>query len=338
MRKKNADDAMTTSIFGYSTRSAMAEDKNLMETLAAVCDAFIPAMDAGFVQSMVADDSVALGYDSDESRAAALAEFCDRTASSAGVPEAVMNKLQMLPPDIIDKTLLLLRALGTTPGNLLITGYARPFHTLSPAEREAAMLGLAASSLSVLRKAYRAFKGLATSAYMNMPNNPSFKVVGYDGPQVENIAQEPYKHGYEMLSIDSDTTMDVDVVIIGSGCGGGVMAAELSTAGLKVLVVEKGNFVKSKDMSQVEGECFDEMYDRGGVLTTVAIRIIQYRKAYRNNILPYDLICLCGFEIISSLGGRGYHSTRRRDVRWWHGCQLVASLSVYLLIYFLLRN
>ena len=58
---------------------------------------------------------------------------------------------------------------------------------------------------------------------------------------------------------------DYDVVVVGSGAGGGVMASELAKAGVKVLVVEKGGYYRSDDFKRWrQGEAQAKLFDKRG--------------------------------------------------------------------------
>lgn len=49
-----------------------------------------------------------------------------------------------------------------------------------------------------------------------------------------------------------DTTVDTDVCVIGSGCGGASLACRLAEAGVRVVVVEQGGYWGSRDFDQRE--------------------------------------------------------------------------------------
>ncbi|XP_073002057.1 long-chain-alcohol oxidase FAO2-like [Typha latifolia] len=125
--------------------------------------------------------------------------------------------------------------------------------------------------------------------------NPSWRAIGYSLPNdeeepVSNETERPLDKGIIETMDQNDAsilqslkdkglrvTLDAkenlykiqcDVVIVGSGCGGGVTAAVLASSGLKVVVVEKGNYFTSKDYTSMEGPSLEQQYEGGGLLGT----------------------------------------------------------------------
>lgn len=54
-----------------------------------------------------------------------------------------------------------------------------------------------------------------------------------------------------------------DVIIVGSGCGGGVAAKRCAEAGMKTLVVEKGGWVPNSQLPLKEDAACRELYESG---------------------------------------------------------------------------
>lgn len=84
---------------------------------------------------------------------------------------------------------------------------------------------------------------------------------------------------YSGTAFNSHTTLEADVVIIGSGAGGGVSAEILSQAGFKVILVEAGYFKTSKDFTLEERDAYPNLYQYSATLKTTdkAINIYQGR-------------------------------------------------------------
>ena len=59
-----------------------------------------------------------------------------------------------------------------------------------------------------------------------------------------------------------------DVVVVGAGAGGSMIARELARAGRDVLVLEEGPDMPPRAMTQLEDEMVSVLYQRGGGWTS----------------------------------------------------------------------
>ncbi len=164
---------------------------------------------------------------------------------------------------------LLLRALGLPPVNLALGGRPGAFDRLAPDGRVAVMQGWANSRLQLRRAGFQALKRLVNVAYYAWPqadgSHPAWREAGYPGP-LPPIG--PVRPRLPELRIDGDTTLDCDVVICGSGAGGGVAAGVLAAAGRNVVVLEKGPNLGPADFTGAEGDMLGASYLDGGLLMT----------------------------------------------------------------------
>src|ERR1700678_2312634 len=65
---------------------------------------------------------------------------------------------------------------------------------------------------------------------------------------------------YDASTFDRDRAFDADVVIIGTGAGGGTTAEILTNAGLHVVLIEEGPLRSSRDFHMLEREAYPDLY------------------------------------------------------------------------------
>jgi choline dehydrogenase-like flavoprotein len=207
------------------------------ETLKRLCDTFVPAIDA----------------DEDPHG------FWARSASDLQVPEAAEEALAELPEDQIDGLRELLDALAE-----------EGFNDASQQEREQAVRELRDSSAEALAGVH-AFKALTAMLFYGKPDpatgsNPNWIAIGYPGPRsappaVPKTIPVRRPDGGELV-------LEADVCVVGSGCGGGVIAAELAQRGRTVAVLEAGGYFNESDFNQLELWAFQNLYLNGGAFLT----------------------------------------------------------------------
>ena len=165
---------------------------------------------------------------------------------------------------------LVLRAFESRTANLLLTGRPARFSDLDLAAREAYLLAWATSRVPQRRTAYQGLKRLlAFLAYADpgeTGDNPRLRAIGYD-VEPEPVTADPTPiRPLDLGEVAAATppgeamVLEADIVIVGSGAGGGVIAAQAARAGRSVVVLEAGPFLPEPEMPVDELAAFDRLY------------------------------------------------------------------------------
>ena len=86
-------------------------------------------------------------------------------------------------------------------------------------------------------------------------------------------------HVVDAADLSADLTLEADVVIVGTGAGGGVSAEILALSGLRVVLIEEGELKSSKDFKMREAQAYPTLYQESAARKTKdkAINILQGR-------------------------------------------------------------
>src|ERR671914_992590 len=208
---------------------------------------------------------------------AALDAICDTfapggdglpSATELGVPEALLGIVARNPR--AGERRQVAQLLGLWDTRLLCAiaggGFGR-FSALSQGERERVLLSWADSRVPQRRAAFQALRKGTLLAYYGKGGpdgrpNPVWDAIGYPGPL--GSPSNPPPPGIEPVAVNADATLDCDVVVVGSGAGGGTAAAVLAQAGLDVVILEAGRYFTERDFDGAELSGFDRLYLNGG--------------------------------------------------------------------------
>jgi long-chain-alcohol oxidase len=164
---------------------------------------------------------------------------------------------------------LIVGLLKRRSGTFILTGRPVAFHRWPREQRIAVMSSWSTSRLAFRRQLFQVFKRLSLLAFLGDTEvdgtNPVWPEIGYPGPV---SAPPPTPKSIRTTTLDGDTTMSCDAVVIGSGAGGGVVAGELAAAGKDVIVLEQGGYYNEADFNQLELSMMRKLYYQGGFAAT----------------------------------------------------------------------
>jgi choline dehydrogenase-like flavoprotein len=160
---------------------------------------------------------------------------------------------------------------------LATTGSATPFGKRSAGGRERLLQAWSTSRLPLLRQAFQTIKRLAGYSFFAAPDpstggpNPNAAALGYPAPwhpPAQPAGPANPAHPLQATSITEDTEIEADACIVGSGAGGGVVAALLAEAGYRVVVLESGDAFDEQHSVVEEDAGFQQLFAKRGLLTT----------------------------------------------------------------------
>ena len=217
-----------------------------------------------------------------DSQRAALAAFCDtivpsierpvdpyghwaRKASDLQIAPAVEQLITEIPDEVTRGGLLQLLDILDAQG--LATAPSQP-------SREQILRNISLASPDGA-KGIGAITAMTLFLYYGAPDpqtglNPNWQTLGYPGPSA-GPRDEPKV--IQTTTPEDGQVIEGDVVVVGSGSGGGVIAGTLATEGRKVIVVEASGYFNESDFTGLELPAYQQMFWRGGPTPTADLNV-----------------------------------------------------------------
>ena len=213
------------------------------ETLSAVCDTFVPSVD-------------------DASADPVMRAFLARSAGELAVAEQIEGLMaQAMPEEQIQGFAALLDSLAAQNfADLPLDVRTQVLHAVAAASHEA-RLGV----IALRNSTFLFFYGYVDER----GQNPNWEALGYPGPISAPPSAEAAPKTITVSEVEGPrATLTADVVVVGSGAGGSVIAAELQRSGRSVMVLELGGYRNEADFKQLEVPGMFELYLGGGMLSS----------------------------------------------------------------------
>src|SRR2546423_1440150 len=211
-------------------------------TLEALCDTFVPSVE----------------YDGGDD---VMRAYMARPASDLAVAAQIEGLMaQAMMPEEIEGF------------GLLLDGLAALDFAAMPVEARTQVVQQVAASGPEGKLGMRIFKNLTFLFFYALPDehgqNPNWDALGYPGPvsAPPSAEEAPKTIDVEELS-GAEASITADVCVVGSGAGGGVIAAELQKGGKSVVVLEQGGYRNEQDFRQLEIGSL-ELYLGGSLLAS----------------------------------------------------------------------
>ncbi|CAI6098879.1 unnamed protein product [Clonostachys chloroleuca] len=225
------------------------------EVLLSICDTIIPSVeydDRGPSHGSSPD----AGYDD---KASLVKAYYHEKASQIPELRGLLTRLFNIVLNSTERAEIsrMLTLLSYSAASILLTGRVTVFAKQPLSVRQDILEGWAHSILPPLRLFQRTMTLMTKNLWSR--TSPNLRpLIGLPRVPLDGKIGEGFDFNFIQIPPGSEPeVIETDVVIVGSGCGGGVCAKELAEAGFNVIVVEKGHYWPPEylPMDDIQGPC-----------------------------------------------------------------------------------
>ncbi|EPS43540.1 hypothetical protein H072_2482 [Dactylellina haptotyla CBS 200.50] len=207
----------------------------------------------------------------------------DVTAFSEDVDEIFQFNI---PADKVAEIKTVLNILDTRLGSLAFTGSTVPLYEKTREEREQIISSWSTARMAALKKLYKAFGGIAKLIWAR-GSTTYHAAAGFPGYPFTSEGEEALKRTLDTAAVaeanaeftfedlgkvaaaaDGVIKLSTSILVIGSGCGGGVVAGHLTKAlpHHELMVVEKGFWYPNHKQPLNERDGVKKLYEESGTI------------------------------------------------------------------------
>ncbi|KAK6453822.1 long chain fatty acid oxidase [Scheffersomyces xylosifermentans] len=199
-----------------------------------------------------------------------------RPSKLPGFKEYVKSIMDISPTDTVKLFVVLVNVLESRILAPALTGSITLIRDMTLEERAAVVRSWRDSPIPMKRRLFRTFQSLTISTFVRFGGELHNKAIGYSGIEeretiYENQVIDDYKYPmFPKPQRDGEELYlpDIDVLIIGSGSGSGVVAHTLANEGYKSIVLEKGKYFANEEYKFDDVTGFNNLYEGNGAIAT----------------------------------------------------------------------
>ncbi|KAJ4204966.1 hypothetical protein NW759_014775 [Fusarium solani] len=182
--------------------------------------------------------------------------------------DILKRMLACFPQDKLATLHSVLSLIDNWTTTLPLTGRLTPFSTLSIKDRTRVLHSWRTSSLASFRVLFKQLSQIAKHVYLRA--SPLFdEVTGY--PSAPSGWHRVESYPFEFMDFNTSHApiqLETDVIVVGSGCGAGVVARAIATAGHRVIVVDKSYHFQTSSLPLDHSEGFFHLFEQNGMLAS----------------------------------------------------------------------